>query len=205
MLVRVGALLVRQPTVDRALQVLRRLGVIAVIELLQADLERRGLGLHGAENRPPRRVTRLRRRELERGREGERLAKLVAAGVLAGRGAVNESEVLVGARALGVAEPLVERALQVLRRLGVIAVIELLQTDAQRRDLGLHGAKNRPPYRVTCLRRLERGREGERPAEFVAAQALAVGNAVNEGEMLVRVGALLVRQPTVDRDLQVLR
>src|SRR6266852_1734145 len=133
MLVRVGALLVRQPTVDRALQVLRRLGVIAVIELLQADLERRGLGLHGAENRPPRRVTRLRRRELERGREGERLAKLVAAGVLAGRGAVNESEVLVGARALGVAEPLVERALQVLRRSDVLPLLVLPQAGAEHR------------------------------------------------------------------------
>src|SRR6266571_103462 len=108
------ALGVAEPLVDRALQVLRRLGVIALIELLQADVQRRGLGLHGAKNRPPRRVTHLRGRELERGREGERFAKLVAAGALAARGAMDEGEMLVGARALGVAEPLVECALQVL-------------------------------------------------------------------------------------------
>src|SRR6266571_762794 len=152
-------------------------------------------------------MTRLRRRERERGLEGERFAKLVAAGALTGRGAMDEGEVLVGARALGVAEPLVDRALQVLRRFDVIAVIELLQADVQRRGLGFHGAKNRPPRRVTHLRRreLERGREGKRFAKLVAAGTLAARGAMDEGEVLVGARALGVAEPLAERVLQVLR
>ena len=61
---------------------------------------------------------------------------------------------------------------------------------------GLDRAEDRSPDRVPGLgrRELERRIDGERLAELVAALALAVGGAVDEGEMLVRVGALLVGQ-----------
>src|SRR6266581_3405726 len=144
-------------------------------------------------------MTRLRRRERERGLEDERFAKLIAAGALTGQGAMDEGEMLVGVGALPGRQPAVDRALQVLRRLDVITVIELVQADVQRRGLGLHGAKNRPPRRVTHLRRreLERGREGKRFAKLVTAGALAARGAMDEGEMLVGARALGVAEPLV--------
>src|SRR5436190_82359 len=52
---------------------------------------------------------------------------------------------------------------------------------------------------------LERRIDGERPAEFLAALPLAVGRAVDEGEMLVCVRCLAVGQAEVESRLQVAR
>ena len=58
-------------------------------------------------------MTGLRRRELEAGIDGERLAEFVSTQLLAARGAMNESEVLVRARELLLAQALVDRPLEV--------------------------------------------------------------------------------------------
>src|SRR5678816_158873 len=93
----------------------------------------------------------------------------------------------------------VERGLQALRRGVVVAVVELLQAGAERSGLALDRLEDRPPDGMAGFRRreLERRIGGERPAEILAARTAAPGAAVDEGEVLVGVGALPVAQPQV--------
>src|SRR3954466_13657218 len=90
-------------------------------------------GLDRPEHRAPHRVPGFRRLQVERRIDLERLAKLVAALPLALRGAVDEGEMLVRARALPVAQPLAQRALEILGRLVVLARLVLLQRELERR------------------------------------------------------------------------
>src|SRR5204862_5005874 len=79
------------------------------------------------------RVARFRGGEVHGGVHGESLAELVAALTFAARDTVDEREVLVRRHLVPVAELLVQGALQVLRRLGVLAILVLLQTGGERR------------------------------------------------------------------------
>src|SRR6266480_877770 len=96
-----------------------------------------GAGLAARLDRPkdrsPDRVARFRGGEVHGRVHGESLAELVAALTFAARDAVDEREVLVRRHLVPVAEPLVQGALQVLRRLGVLAILVLLQTGGERR------------------------------------------------------------------------
>src|SRR4051812_17238611 len=56
-----------------------------------------------------------------------------------------------------------------------------------------------------CGLEVERRIDGERFAEFVAALPLAVRRAMDEGQVLVRAGELLVAQAFADRALEALR
>src|SRR5689334_1794407 len=95
--------------------------------------------------------------ELERRIDLERLAKFLAALALALRGAVDEGEMLVRARPLLVAQPLAQRALEVLGRLVVFARLVLLQRELERRRRarGLDRREHRAPGGVPGLRRRE--------------------------------------------------
>jgi hypothetical protein len=53
-------------------------------------------------------------------------------------------------------------------------------------------------------RKFHRRVDGERLAELVAALALAIGGAIDEGEVLVRIGALLPSETLLDRSLEIL-
>jgi hypothetical protein len=53
-------------------------------------------------------------------------------------------------------------------------------------------------------RKFHRRVDGERLAELVAALALAIGGAIDEGEVLVRVHALFSREALLDRSLEIL-
>jgi hypothetical protein len=71
-------------------------------------------------------VARFRRREIERGIGGERFAELVSARHDTFRGARDECEVLVRARALGPRKRLVQRGAQLPRCAAVIGVFVAL-------------------------------------------------------------------------------
>src|SRR6266513_827379 len=96
-----------------------------------------GAGLAARLDRPkdrsPDRVARFRGGEVHGRVHGESLAELVAALAFAAGDAVDEREVLVRRDLVPVAEPHVQGALQVLRRLGVLAVLVVLQTGGERR------------------------------------------------------------------------
>src|SRR6266513_1199646 len=84
-------------------------------------------------NRSPDRVARFRGGKVHARFHGESFAKLVAALAFAAGNAVDEREVLVGGDLVAVGEPLLEGALQVLCRLGVVAAVVLLQSGRERR------------------------------------------------------------------------
>src|SRR4051812_10144747 len=101
----------------------------------------------------------LRRRELERRLDRQRLAEFVAALSLSARGAMNECQVLVGACQLLVGEPFPDGALKALGRCVVVARLVLLQGELERRRPTLQRSEDGPPYRMTGFgrRELERG------------------------------------------------
>src|ERR1044071_908752 len=90
-----------------------------------------GAGVGRAEDPAPHGVVRLLGREVHAGVEGERLIELLAALALAARGAIDERRVLVGIDPVALGQALLDRALQGLQRLIVLAVLVLLQARAQ--------------------------------------------------------------------------
>src|SRR5687767_2658245 len=127
----VGALLLGQPDIDRRLQVLRRLRVVALLVLLEAGVERRAAA-HRAEDRSPEGMPRFCLLELKPRVGGERLAELVAALALAVGGAMDEGEVLVRDCAVAGAEPQLEGGEQLLGRSVVGAGVVMAQPLDQR-------------------------------------------------------------------------
>src|SRR6267142_2281264 len=163
--------------------------------------------LHRAEHRPPDRMAGFGGLEFQLGVGVQRLAEFIPAGPLAAGGAMDERQVLVRIRPFLLGEPFVDGALEGLRRLVVVARLVLLHRQLERRRRALQRAEHRAPGRMAGLRRseLELRVDGQRLAELLAAGPLAAHGAVNEGEVLVRVGALAVGQAEVDGALQVAR
>src|SRR6185436_5540509 len=149
----------------------------------------------------------LGRGELQRRIQGERLAELLATGGDAVVRALDEREVLVGVDLVLRRQAAIERDLQALRRGVVVSIVELLQADAERSGFGLERTEHRAPDRMPGLgrRQLERRIGRERLAEILAARTGAAVGAMDEGEMLVGVGALAVAYPEVERALQAFR
>src|SRR5882672_5621940 len=146
-------------------------------------------------------------RELQRRIQSERLAEFLAAGGGAVVRAVDEGEMLVGVRLVLRRQTALERDLQALRRGVVVSIIELLEADAERGGFGLDAAEDRSPDRVAGFRRRE-GEvrvSGERLAEFLPARPRAAGRAMDEGEVLVGVGALALVEAELERALQAFR
>src|SRR3954465_13334625 len=107
--------------------------VAAELACLHVGGPRRGLaaGLDRSEDPPPHGVVRLLRCEVEAGIDGERLLELLAALALAAGDAIDERRVLVGIDALALGQALLDRALQGLQRLFVLAVLVLLEAGTQ--------------------------------------------------------------------------
>src|SRR5262245_23558011 len=95
-------------------------------------------GLDRSEDAPPHRVVCLLGGEVHAGVDGERLLELLAALALSAGDAIDERRVLVGIDPVALGEALLDRALQSLQRLLVLAVLVLLQARAQGR-LGFRG------------------------------------------------------------------
>src|SRR5512145_483724 len=130
-LVRGHALLLGYAELERALQALRRFLVVAGFVLLQPGAERARTA-HGAEDRPPDRMSGLGRFELHARVCGERLAELLAAFRFAPGAAVDEGEMAMGEGAVLRAEPHLDRRAQRCRGRLVVAGVEIPQAFGER-------------------------------------------------------------------------
>src|SRR5512145_2074997 len=130
-LVRGHALLLGYAELERALQALRRFLVVAGFVLLQPGAERARTA-HGAEDRPPDRMSGLGRFELHARVCGERLAELLAAFRFAPGAAVDEGEMAMGEGAVLRAEPHLDRRAQRCRGGLVVAGVEIPQAFGER-------------------------------------------------------------------------
>src|SRR5207245_9015158 len=116
-LVRIGALLVAEAILDRALKALGRFGVVARFILLQRQLERRGSRLERAEHRPPGGVAGLRSCEFQLRGDAQRFTTFFPARPVAPGGRLDERAAPVRLRARTLGPSQIDRPLPVACRL----------------------------------------------------------------------------------------